>query len=445
MLKCVSNVSSFWKGSRQHVKVLFFNTLSAVNGGAERSLFDTSIELIERDHEISLVVAYDDRRTRHTESWPGEINRYYIPELIRPVTDRRAFDAFRRSAFYQNGLRYAQDIIDIEAPDVIHVHNFPSVEVFADLRINVPMVRTIHAYENVCQSKTKRLPDGSICTQAMGNVCHELCGFEDSFAAVRVRAEDRFMKSYFKRLLPVSHYVQDVLLQNGFGQDQLRVLGNFTRMRGAIPAADEEDLVLFVGRMTPEKGLLELVQAVGRTHSNPTLLAVGTDSALWSRADQAEINREAENWGVRLETQGWSSPRELRSAYSRAKVVAFSSVWPEPFGLVGIEAMAHGKPVVAFDGGGVADWLEHGRTGYLVARSDVMAFARCLDLLLADRGLRRRMGERAVRVVCDRFSPDHYVERLMKVYGEVIDESTSYRSRRCPAVRHAQRGTGLSV
>ena len=427
------------------MKVLFFNTLTAVNGGAERVLHDTSVEMIERGHEVSLVAAYDDRRSRNLEFWPGEINRYYIPELIRPVTDRRAYDSFRRSAFYRNGLRYAQDVIDIEAPDVIHVHHFPSVEVFADLRIDVPMVRTIHSYENVCESKTKRLPDGSLCTHSMGQACREFCGFDRSFGAVRLRAENRFMKRHFKRLLPVSRYVHDVLLQNGFGTDQLQVIGNFTRMNHTIADAEEENVVLFVGRMTPEKGLLELVEAVGRTHSKPTLLAVGTDDALWSGTYRSEIIREVEKSGVRLETQPWSTGKELRRAYNRAKVVAFSSLWPEPFGLVGIEAMAHHKPVVAFDTGGVRDWLEHGQTGYLVPQSDVAGFARVLDQLLSDTRLRRWLGENAGHIARERFSSDAYIERLINIYGDVVNESTSYRSRRSPALRYAQRGTGVSV
>lgn len=427
------------------MRILFFNTLSAVNGGAERVLYDTCLELIERGHEVSLVAAYDDRRSKNPEFWPGEINRYYIPELIRPLTDRSAYDGFRRSAFYKTGLRYAQDVVDIEAPDIIHVHNFPSVEVFADLRIRVPMVRTIHSYENVCESKTKRLTDGSVCTHSMGDACRKFCGFVPSFNAVRVRAENRFMKRHFRRLLPVSAYVQDVLIQNGFSRDQLKIIGNFTRLKDPIPAKEEENLVLFIGRMTPEKGLLELVQAVGRTRSKPTLLAVGTDDAQWSGAYRGDVLREAEKWGVRLETQPWSVGKDLRRAYSRAKVVAFSSLWPEPFGLVGIEAMAQEKPVVAFDTGGVRDWLEHDRTGYLVPNSDVVKFAGFLDLLLSDSKLRRRMGQNAGRIARERFSSDVYVERLMNLYGEVIDESTSNRSRRSPALRYAQRGARISV
>ena len=64
------------------MKVLFLNTFSTVHGGAERLLFDTCTELLERSHTVSMVVAHDDRRAPNPERWPSEINRYYVPELI---------------------------------------------------------------------------------------------------------------------------------------------------------------------------------------------------------------------------------------------------------------------------------------------------------------------------------------------------------------------------
>ena len=427
------------------MKVLLFNTLSAVNGGTERMVYDTSVELTARGHEVSLVVAYDDRRGKQPVRWPAQINRYYIPELIRPVTDRGSYDSYRKSATYRDGLRYAQDVIDIEAPEIIHVHNFPSVEVFDDLKVRVPMVRTIHSYDNVCRNKVKRLPDGSLCSNKLGPVCGEACGFADDFAAVRQRAENRFMKKNFRRLFAVSGYLRNVLLENGFGRDHVRVLPNFTRLDDAPTGVSDENLVLFVGRMTPEKGLLELVRAVGMTRSNPTLLAVGTDDVLWNTSYRGAVLAEAKRWGVRLETQAWSTGENLLSAYRRARVVAFSSMWPEPFGLVGIEAMMQQRPVVAFDTGGVSDWLANGRTGYTVPAGEVETFSRVLDLLLVDRRMCRDMGHRARNRARDRFSASAHVGNLLNLYDEVLNESSADRSRRSATLRRAQCGTGVPV
>src|SRR5215831_1293480 len=103
------------------MRILFLNSYSSVHGGAERLLFDTSTELVARGHKVSIVVANDDRRSANPESWPAKINRYYVPELMIPLTDRYNYNRLRSTPQYRNTLRYFQDIIDIEDPQIIHV------------------------------------------------------------------------------------------------------------------------------------------------------------------------------------------------------------------------------------------------------------------------------------------------------------------------------------
>src|SRR5205085_4746464 len=103
-------------------------------------------------------------------------------------------------------------------------------------------------------------------------------------------------------------------------------------------------------------GLLELIDSVGMTKSRPKLVVVGKDGIFGRSSYHQTILERAALRQVEIEFMDWCAGDDLRRAYQSAKVVAFSSVWPEPFGLVGIEAMMQGKPVVAFDSGGVRDW-----------------------------------------------------------------------------------------
>lgn len=370
------------------MKVLFLNTFSTVHGGAERLLFDTCTELLERSHTVSMVVAHDDRRAPNPERWPSEINRYYVPELIVPTTDRHSYDRYRRGDPYRSTVRYLQDIVDIENPDVIHVHNFPSVEVLKELRIDVPLIRTIHSYENQCENHLKILADGSVCPHPLGDACRKHCGFERSFRATRVRVENAFMKKRFDRVIAISSYIKDVLILNGFAADKITVVPNFTRFPVGRPDTPEENIVLYVGRFTPEKRLLELVDAISRTQTRPKLLVVGKDGILGQSDFQKRVQVAIEESGLEVEFKSWLVGEELRQAYARSKVVAFGSVWPEPFGLVGIEAMSQGKPVVAYDCGGVRDWLQHERTGFVVPHRDLDSYAFRIDQLMNDSGLR---------------------------------------------------------
>lgn len=427
------------------MRILFLNSYQAVRGGAERLVFDTAAELISRGHKVSIVVANDDRRAPNPEFWPAQINRYYVPELMVPLADRYRYDRLRQMAHYRDTLRYLQDIVDIEEPDIIHVHNFPRLEVLGEVRIDAPLIRTVHSYENLCGNHLKRLPDGSICEYKLGPACQTNCSVPKTFKATRIRGENRLMKKEFKKLIAISSYIKDVLVTNGFPPEKIQVLNNFTRLTPKPLNVPEENVVLYVGRLTPEKGLLELVESVSLTRTKPKLLIVGKDKVLGRSGFHQQVVETAARLEVNIEFQGWCGGDDLRRAYQRAKVVAFSSVWPEPFGLVGIEAMMQAKPVVAFDCGGVRDWLKHGETGFVIPHLDLRLYAYCLDMLINDDKLREALGVEAQEQALTKFTATTHINGLLDIYKEVVGEDSANRPGWCAEVRDAQRGVGLSV
>jgi glycosyltransferase involved in cell wall biosynthesis len=87
--------------------------------------------------------------------------------------------------------------------------------------------------------------------------------------------------------------------------------------------------------------------------------------------------------------------------------------------MVGIEAMARGRPVVGFAVGGIPDWLEDGETGFLVPEADTGAMAAAIDRLLRNRELRAKLGDGAVRRVRERYQPQAYLQRLMQILETV--------------------------
>lgn len=97
-------------------------------------------------------------------------------------------------------------------------------------------------------------------------------------------------------------------------------------------------------------------------------------------------------------------------------VVVVPSVWPEPFGLVGLEAMTCSKPVVAFDTGGISDWLKDGCNGYLVPVKRADLLAERIDSLLRDHHLAVKMGAEGLRIATDRFSKERHFQRLLSVF-----------------------------
>jgi glycosyltransferase involved in cell wall biosynthesis len=154
--------------------------------------------------------------------------------------------------------------------------------------------------------------------------------------------------------------------------------------------------VLYAGRLSPEKGVLELVDA-----SEGMNLVVAGDGPLRDRVPQAK---------------GFVPPNELARLYARAAIVVCPS-HREGFGVACLEAMAHGRPVVASAVGGLLDLVVDGETGIQVPPGDVGALRAALERLLGDRELRRRLGEAGRRRAAERFSWDAVTRRTLDVYA----------------------------
>jgi glycogen(starch) synthase len=185
------------------------------------------------------------------------------------------------------------------------------------------------------------------------------------------------------------------------GARDVRVIPSGIDVPETVGEEDEPPHVLYAGRLSAEKGVLELVEAA----EGLPLVVVG-DGPLRARVPGA---------------RGFVPHDELLGLYERAAVVAVPS-HREGFGVVCAEAMAHGRPVVASAVGGLLDLVADGETGILVRPGDVAALRRALDRLLGDRELRRRMGEAGRARMRERFSWDRVTEATIDAYRDVLRE-----------------------
>lgn len=153
--------------------------------------------------------------------------------------------------------------------------------------------------------------------------------------------------------------------------------------------------VLYAGRLSPEKGVEDLVEATRGLN-----LVVAGDCPLRSRVPQA---------------RGFVPHDELQHLYARAAVVVCPSR-REGFGVACLEAMAHGRPVVATDVGGLRDLVVDGKTGLVVPTRDPAALRAALERLLGDPALRRRLGSGGRERAQEHFSWDVVTEATVAAY-----------------------------
>ena len=381
--------------------VLMGTPLWGRNGGVAAHVQASARLLAERGLRVTVVAAKVD------------------PDLHVPgVTVHRSTELFRAHVPIDARLGAAASA----SPDAIHLHQLDDPDVVAALRLKAPVVVSAHGY-TACTAGVHYFRPGQECARPHGPGCVPNLALRGC-AHVRdprplpasYRQTTRALEALRGADLAVaySNAVERHLAVNGVTRSA--VIPLFVTLaphphESQRPADDRTARrVVFAGRVVKPKGLSVLIRAMRTVDAE--LVVCGDGMQLTA------MRKLARRLGVeqRVRFQGWLDAQQLARELAGASVVAIPSLWPEPFGLVGIEALAAGRPVVASLTGGIPDWLEDGVTGFGVRPGDVRALACALDELLADPARQNEMGSAGSAVVAARFSPERHVEALLEAY-----------------------------
>jgi glycosyltransferase involved in cell wall biosynthesis len=191
--------------------------------------------------------------------------------------------------------------------------------------------------------------------------------------------------------------------------------------RKRIGVAEQTPLVVFLGRLHPEKGLDMLVESARRVAAEipgVVFALIGPDEGGYGEVIRAAVARSGLERTVRL--PGAVRGQEKWEALKAADIFVFPS-HRENFGMAAAEALSCGVPVVTSDAVGIADDIREGGAGLVVERT-VDGFARGLMSLLQDGSMRTMMGVKGRELVAARYSPEFVAEAMIKVYEDVVRE-----------------------
>lgn len=394
-----------FEGLRWVVKVLVVQESLSPTGGSETVVRRTVAALPEVGC-MPVVVCRDG-----DPSLLADIPVHEVPEIFRPPAKEsfRALDA----------------ILKQERPDLVHIHKVPAPWVIEFAAQRLPTVVTVHDHASYCPGGSKVFwRTGEVCTRPLGVPClmHAYAHGCASRHPVRLWRQFKFSGDAMSalqrahRVLTLSNYVRERLLQSGLGSDRVAVLAPWVELPpGAVSTRDES--VLFVGRLTREKALTTLLKALALVQV-PFKAVIAGDGPLRPNCERVAAQLSLD---PSVHFRGWLATAALEEEYARCALLVVPSLWPEPFGMVGPEAMAHGKPVVAFDVGGVREWLVDGVNGLFAHAGDTAALAAAIQRVLTNAELRARLGAGARDYVAKRFSRTVQVTRLVANYRELLN------------------------
>ena len=337
------------------------------------------------------------------------------------------------------GLDDAVDRLREWRPDLLYAHGLlePSVEHRA---LDVaPAVFFAHDYYGTCISglKTFTKPVVTPCNRTFGWRCvadyyPKRCGGLSPVTMVREfkRQHDRLqLLSRYAAIVTHSAHMQAEYVKHGleaarvfnvkYGPDACEPPAP---CRGTHYVQPDVWRLLFAGRMDRLKGGSELLHALPEVarrlarRLHLTFAGDGPARASW-QAQAAEMGKREP--AVVVDFRGWIGPEALEELYACSNLLVLPSLWPEPLALVGLEAGRHRLPAVAFDVGGISDWLRSGTNGVLAPGSPptVQGLAEAIVVALQSPETYERLRRGAERMASE-FTFDEHVRLLLQVFEE---------------------------
>ena len=311
-------------------------------------------------------------------------------------------------------------------PDVVFLNGLSEPAIEERLGRIAPMLVLLHAYHGTCISGSKAFsfPTPQVCTRALGPGClvnylPRHCGGWSPVTMVSSYVRQRRRQALLttcEGVATLSEYMRQECIAQGVAPQRVRCLPPFAvpRAGGTVPAPirprELPVRLLFMGRMERLKGghvLLEALDRLDSTHRRQlavTFAGDGRERARWE-AQASRVSRGE----CPIRFTGWVDGPERQALLESTDLLVVPSLWPEPWGLVGTEAAAAAVPALAFDVGGIREWLTDAETGRLadLTADPAGSLARALEDCLADPERLSRWGRQAYAASQARSSSGH--------------------------------------
>lgn len=319
-------------------------------------------------------------------------------------------------------------------PQLVHIHNFfpiltPAIY-DACIAMGIPVVQTLHNYRTICPGAIL-MREGKVCEKCIRqspfkSVLHRCYrnSFIGTFAVARMVAYHRRNQTWenkVDRFIALTLFGKMKFVEAGFPPEKISVKPNFYNIK--IPKKTNEEKsrkgCLFVGRLSREKGLGIIMEA---WKNLKVPLRIAGDGPLIDQLKEANL--------ANVSVLGQLSSDQVSREMSEAAFLVMPSECYETFGLVIIESFAHGLPVIASRLGAMAEIVEDGRTGLHFDPGCAEDLAQKVEWLEAHQKECRQMGENALQVYEEKYSPEKNYSTLQDIYNEVIEEKKKSLNRK---------------
>jgi glycosyltransferase involved in cell wall biosynthesis len=322
--------------------------------------------------------------------------------------------------------RELRELMHREKPDLVHVHNTfqvisPAIY-YAATEEGIPVVQTLHNYRLLCPASTF-FRDGNVCEDCLGKpvpwpgVLHSCYrGSKPASAAVAIMLATHNYKQTWNQTvsayIALTGFARNKFIEGGFPAEKIFVKPNYLQTDPG-PGDGNGNYALFVGRLTPEKGISTLLEA-WRQIGNGLPLQIAGDGPLAADVEKASREMEAVTW------LKWLPRAEILQRMKDASVLILPSTWYEGFPMIIAEAFAVGLPVIASNLGSMSTIVDHQRTGLHFEPGRAAALVEAVQWWSAHPAEAAFMRTEARLEYETKYTADENYTQMMNIYDSVL-------------------------
>jgi glycosyltransferase involved in cell wall biosynthesis len=406
------------------MRILYCNKYNFPFSGTEVYMFELMDLMRAQGHEAALFSMADPR------GLPTPYDRHFLPNIDFKSPPLGLFARAKLAAhaiYSTDARRRLRKVIAEFRPDVAHVRNIYhhlSPSIFWELKAQgVPVLYHLNDFKLLCPTYNM-VSKGHACERCRGghfrHVLTEGCYSGPPGSALLLMAEayfHRWLGTYQKcvdHFLTPSRFAKEKLLQNGFNAEKITVLPHFQELPAhAPPTARPDAPILYFGRLSPEKGVADLLRAI--KYLPQVQLQIAGDGP--QRSELENLARELCLTNVKF--AGHVNGKILDRMIAAARFTVLPSRAYETLGKTILESYAWGRPVVASDLGSRRELVDQGETGLLYPPGNVEQLGKAISFLVERPELTAQMGVTGRRFVESQHAPEAHYRVLMRLYTQM--------------------------
>ena len=406
------------------IKVLIINKFFYLNGGAETYAFSLRELLLKNGHQVI------DFSMSHSRNLHSEYQDYFVDNI-----DYHAAASLGKKIILSAKIIYSPEarkklssLISAHRPDIVHLNNFHhqlSPSILYPLKANgIPVVYTVHDLKPMCPNY-KMLSHGKICEKCKTTKYYQ-CFFNQCVKDSRAKSLISMTEMYIHKLCKVddlidvyiapSKFMREKLIEYGFAAERVVYLPNFIDVDNYQAIYQPQKYFIYLGRLSNEKGLFTLINAMRSVQTDIQLWIVGTGPL------EERIRMSIQELGLddRIKLLGFKSGQELKGILQNAmfNIVPSECYENAPYSV--LEMMAYGKSSIGSKIGGIPELIEDGKTGLVFETGNPDDLALKINRFLTNPELPLNFGKTARQVLETKFSGENHYRNLMNIYESAI-------------------------